>query len=71
MFLTKPSEPGEPEPRLYPDKVQEWRLEVLLRAGYDLPGAKLLARRREVDLHVAVSLLEQGCPVNTAMAILL
>ena len=72
MFLTEaPKPPDEPAAERKPDKVLEWRREVLERAGYDPPGARLLARRRSIDLHLAVDLLKQGCDVNLAMKILL
>jgi hypothetical protein len=48
-----------------------WRLWVLDRAGYDEGAAAVLATSRDVDLHTAVALLEHGCPVDTALRILL
>jgi hypothetical protein len=53
------------------DKVEQWRLASLERAGYDLESAAVLAASPEVDLHSAVTLLEQGCPVALALRILL
>lgn len=50
--------------------VTRWRIERLLAAGYDGDSALVLALDRDVDLHRAVSLLERGCPVDTALAIL-
>jgi hypothetical protein len=50
--------------------VLSWRFEVLFRAGYSRNQAFLLARRG-ADLHLATELLERGCPVETAMEILL
>jgi hypothetical protein len=50
--------------------VTSWRVERLLAAGYDGESALVLALDRDVDLHRAVSLLERGCPVDTALAIL-
>jgi hypothetical protein len=50
--------------------VTSWRIERLLAAGYDGESALVLALDRDVDLHRAVSLLERGCPVDTALAIL-
>lgn len=50
--------------------VTSWRVERLLAAGYDEESALVLALDRDVDLHRAVSLLERGCPVDTALAIL-
>ena len=53
------------------DRVEQWRLAPLERAGYDLESAAVLAASPEVDLHSAVTLLEQGCPVPLALRILL
>lgn len=51
-------------------KVESWRLHVLIEAGFPLPLAERLAAS-EVDLHVAVELVAQGCPAETAAEILL
>jgi hypothetical protein len=48
-----------------------WRMTVLDRAGYDEEDLVLLACTKDVDLHLAVQLLEQGCPPATAVRILL
>jgi len=53
------------------DPVRHWRLEELVRAGYKPWDALVLSARPDVDLHVAVALLQNGCPVETAMRILL
>ena len=53
------------------DRIQRWRAEELERAGYDEPDAAELAGRADVDLHLAVDLLERGCPTKTALRILL
>jgi hypothetical protein len=53
------------------DRVEQWRLASLSRAGYDLESAAVLAASPEVDLHSAVTLVEQGCPVPLALRILL
>ena len=50
--------------------VEQWRLDSLERAGYDAESAAVLAASPEVDLHLAVSLLERGCPADTALQIL-
>ncbi len=50
--------------------VVSWRIERLLAAGYDGESAVVLALDRDVDLHAAVSLLERGCPADTALQIL-
>lgn len=53
-----------------PAKVESWRLHTLLEAGYPVHLAERLAAS-EVDLHVAVELLRQGCEPATAAEILL
>jgi hypothetical protein len=50
--------------------VTSWRIERLAAAGYPADAALVLALDREVDLHLAVSLLERGCPPDTALEIL-
>ena len=52
------------------DGVVRWREERLLDAGYDAEAALVIAFDREVDLHLAVSLLQRGCPPDTALRIL-
>jgi hypothetical protein len=52
------------------DKVESWRLHVLIEAGYPLPLAERLAGSA-ADLHVAVDLVERGCTPQTAAEILL
>ncbi len=53
------------------ERVAHWRLEQLLRAGYAAAAALMLADLVHVDLHVAVDLVRQGCPSDTALRILL
>ncbi len=53
------------------DRVARWRLEQLVRAGFDEAAALLLAATRHVDLHHASDLLRRGCPADTALRILL
>jgi hypothetical protein len=53
------------------ERIQRWRARELERAGYDEPHAAELAGRTDVDLHLAVELLERGCPPATAVRILL
>ena len=53
------------------DPTVGWRTETLEKAGYPYTAAHLLARNGRVDLHDAVSLAKRGCPVETALAILL
>ncbi len=47
-----------------------WRFGQLRRAGYEKDAASELAARLDVDLHVAQSLLERGCPEELALRIL-
>ena len=53
------------------ERVVAWRLEELERAGYDSASARDLASRGAVDLHLAIALLRDGCPAETAVRILL
>ena len=53
------------------ERIQRWRAEELERAGYGPAEAVELAARPDVDLHLAVELLERGCPAGTALRILL
>ena len=48
-----------------------WRYEELVRAGYSEREAMLVADRVDVDLHLAVQLVDSGCPSKTAVRILL
>ena len=52
------------------EAILRWRFDVLVRAGYDVASALLLASHVEVDLHAASALLRQGCPSETALRIL-
>ena len=51
------------------DTVREWRLEELLRAGYDVEDATEVAPHLEIDLHRATDLARRGCPSATAVKI--
>jgi hypothetical protein len=53
------------------DRVEQWRLASLERAGYALESAAVLPASPEVDPHAALTLLEQGCSVDLALRILL
>ena len=53
------------------DRIEQWRHEELERAGYDSESAIVLAASHDVDLHVAVNLLDRGCTVDLALQILL
>jgi hypothetical protein len=53
------------------ERVERWRAEELMRAGYDPASAVELAMCQDVDLHAAIDLLERGCPADLARRILL
>jgi hypothetical protein len=53
------------------EKVERWRAEALEKVGYDVISAHELAMRSDVDLHLAIELVENGCPVALAVEILL
>ncbi len=58
-------------PDLELELVERWRAHSLQKAGYDAEAAAVLAASHEIDLHLAVRLLEQGCEVDLALQILL
>jgi hypothetical protein len=58
---------GEEEVEL----ILRWRFDELVRAGYDVGTALLLASHVEIDLHDASALVKRGCPADTALRILL
>ena len=51
--------------------VEQWRAEELERAGYPAQAAAELAMHAEIDLHLAVELLQKGCSPELALQILL
>ena len=53
------------------ERIERWRAEELERAGYGSVDAVELASRSYVDLHLAIDLIERGCPTETAVEILL
>jgi hypothetical protein len=53
------------------EQVERWRATELERAGYSAEAAGRLASRLDVDLHRAVQLVENGCPPELALKILL
>ena len=53
------------------DRVTAWRACELLKAGYEPLMAVELAEHPEVDLHVALELVERGCQPDLAARILL
>ena len=66
---------GEMELHVLEDTEQQqielWRTEELERAGYSNRAAGRLAARQDVDLHLAIRLLERGCAPELALKILL
>jgi hypothetical protein len=52
-------------------KIDGWRLHVLIEAGYPVAIAEKLATDTRVDLHQAVELVERGCRPAIAALILL
>ena len=64
------------ETRLLPleselERIELWRAEELERAGYPVRDAELIAQRLDIDLHLAIDLISQGCPIPVALQILL
>jgi hypothetical protein len=53
------------------EKIERWRAEELMRAGYGTRAAGRIAARHDIDLHRAVELLERGCSAELAVKILL
>ena len=53
------------------ERVEQWRAEALERVGYGAQAAAELAARLDIDLHRAIALVENGCPPETALQILL
>ena len=52
------------------EKVETWRLHVLMEAGYPVPLAERVAHSN-ADLHQAVALVEAGCAPDIAAEILI
>jgi len=53
------------------ERVELWRTEELVRAGFDASDAVALAGRHDIDLHLAIELIRRGCPYETAIDILI
>ncbi|HET7745319.1 MAG TPA: hypothetical protein VFK76_11330 [Gaiellaceae bacterium] len=53
------------------EAILRWRFDELVRAGYDVGSALMLASHVEIDLHTASGLVRRGCPPDTALRILL
>ena len=58
------------QPQSEREKVESWRLHVLIEAGYPAPLAEKVAQS-DADLHQAVELVIAGCRFETAAEILL
>jgi hypothetical protein len=70
MSLTD-RDPGDETPARIADlDVVSWRYERLEEAGYPVDVAIALAERGDVDLHLAVELLERGASLEAAIRIL-
>lgn len=52
-------------------ELRDWRRDELVRAGFDLEDADILAARTDVDLRLACVMVARGCPPATALYILL
>jgi hypothetical protein len=52
------------------DPVRRWRLQELVRAGYNPGDALVMSGQPEIDLHRAIELVKRGCPPHTAVRIL-
>jgi hypothetical protein len=62
---------AETQDRTELERVEGWRREELLRAGYTAAAAAELAARADVDLHRAIELVKNGCPPELARSILI
>jgi hypothetical protein len=52
-------------------EVLRWRFDVLIRVGFEIDQAAVLAANVEIDLHTAEDLLRRGCPSELALQILM
>ena len=53
------------------ERVERWRADELMRAGFDPDAAQKLAHDLTVDIRRAAQMLEHGCPAELALQILL
>ncbi|MES1246999.1 MAG: hypothetical protein ABUS54_04920 [Actinomycetota bacterium] len=53
------------------ERVERWRADELIRAGFDPDSAQQLAASPDVDIHRAAAMLQRGCPPELAVQILL
>lgn len=58
-------------PETEQERIERWRADELVRAGYRKADAAILAARPDVDLHSAIDLLRAGCRPELALEILL
>jgi hypothetical protein len=71
LVMDKPGEKSDgSRPDRARDKVESWRLHVLIGAGYPLILAEQLAVS-DADLHACEEILRRGCNPTTAAEILL
>jgi hypothetical protein len=61
----------EAEPSEAERQTRIWRLDQLIRLGFDSPCATQMADDTQVDLAQARRLIALGCPLETAARILL
>jgi len=52
------------------ERVEAWRRDQLVSAGFPLPAARRLAREHRYDLHTLLDLVERGCTPELAERIL-
>jgi hypothetical protein len=53
------------------ERVERWRADELMRAGFNPSSAFELAARLDIDLHTATQLVDRGCSPELALQILL
>ena len=53
------------------ERVERWRSDELMRAGFDPAAAYELGSRLDIDLHRATELVDRGCSPELALQILL
>ena len=53
------------------ERVERWRTEELIRAGYDPDAAAQLSTHHDVEIRRAAWMLEHGCSPALALQILL
>ena len=53
------------------ERVERWRADELMRAGFDPATAIAVATRLDIDLHRARELVDRGCSPELALQILL